>query len=108
MGANDLIFSLRESGFSISAENSRLQIAPARELTNELKQTIRQSKVEILCALHQEEELKRLVRLISDYHQFSQEDYEEAMTNALADPINALICFTSLARQAGLLDKEIN
>jgi len=104
MGANDLIFSLRESGFSISAENSRLQIAPAKELTEELKQTIKQSKTEILCALHQEAELRRLVRLVSDHHHFSRKDYEEAMTNALADPVNALTCFTSLARQAGLLE----
>ena len=108
MGANDLIFNLRESGFSISANNSKLQIAPAKELTDELKQTIKQGKPEILCALHQEGELKRLVRLVADFHCFSQEDYEEAMTNALADPINALTCFTSLARQAGLMDKEIN
>ncbi len=108
MGANELIFNLRESGFSINAENSRLQIAPARELTDELKQTIKQSKAEILCALHQEEELKRLVRLVADFHGFSQEDHEEAMTNALADPINALTCFADLAHKAGLMDKEIN
>jgi len=103
MGANDLIFTLRESGFSVSTDNSRLQIAPAKNLTNELKQTIQQSKVEILCALHQEEELKRLVRLVSDHHGFSQEDYEEALTHALRDPISALTCFTSLAHKAGLL-----
>ena len=103
MGANELIFSLRESGFSISAENSRLQIAPAKELTDELKQTIKQSKTEILCALHQEAELRRLVRLVSDYHNFTEKSYEEALENALADPVNALTCFTSLARQADLL-----
>jgi len=108
MGANDLIFSLRENGFSISADNSKLQIAPARELTDELKQTIKQSKAEILCALHQEAELRRLVRLVSDHHGFSLGDYEEAMTNALADPVNALTCFADLAHKAGLMDKEIN
>ena len=72
MGANELIFNLRENGFSISADNSRLQIAPAKELTDELKQTIKQSKPEILCALHQEAELRRLVRLVSDYHNFTE------------------------------------
>ena len=76
MGANDLIIDLRESGFSINAENSRLQITPAKKLTRELKQIIRQSKVEILCYLHQEEELRRLVRLVSDHHGFSREDYD--------------------------------
>ncbi len=103
MGANDLIFSLRESGFSIRAENSRLQVAPAKELTDELKQTIKQSKPEILCALHQEKELRRLVRLVSDYHNFTEDSYEEALENALADPVNALTCFTALARLADLL-----
>ena len=103
MGANDLIFTLRESGFSVSTDNSRLQIAPAKNLTNKLKQTIQQSKVEILCALHQEEELKRLVRLVSNHHGFSQEDYEEALEVALRDPVNALTCFTSLAHKAELI-----
>jgi hypothetical protein len=59
--------------------------------------------VETGCSLHQEEELRRLVRLVSDHHGFSQEDYEEALTHALRDPINALTCFTSLARQAELI-----
>ena len=54
MGANDLIYHLRESGFSIGLENSRLQIAPAEKLTDELKQTIRQSKAEILTELQRE------------------------------------------------------
>ena len=56
-----------------------------------------------LCNLHQEEELQRLIRLISDYHNFSQEDYEEALEVALSDPVEALTCFTSLARSAKLL-----
>jgi len=103
MGANDLIFTLRESGFSVSTDNSRLQIAPSKNLTNELKQTIQQSKVEILCALHQEEELIRLVRLVSDHHGFSQEENEEALTHALHDPISALTCYTSLAGKTALL-----
>ena len=97
MGANELIFNLRESGFSINAGNSRLQVSPAKKLTNELKQTIRQSKVEILCALHQEEELRRLVRLVSDFHGFSQEDYKEALAHCIERSGCALTCFTALA-----------
>ena len=58
---------------------------------------------ETLCSLHQEEELRRLVRLVSDYHGFSQEDYEEALKFALGDQVSALICFASLARQAELI-----
>ncbi len=59
--------------------------------------------VETRCSLHQEEELRRLVRLVSDHHGFSQEEHEEALTHALSDPVNALTCFASLARQAGLI-----
>ena len=59
--------------------------------------------IETRCSLHQEEELRRLVRLVSNHHGFSQEDYEEALTHALADPVNALICFTSLARKVDLI-----
>ncbi len=103
MGATDLIFKLRSDGYSISADGGYLDIFPADDLSSDLVQQLKQGKPEILCALHQEEELKRLVRLISDRHHFSQEDYEEAMTNALADPINALTSFSALARQADLL-----
>ena len=103
MEVTDLIYNLRENGFSINADYSKLQISPATGLTDELKQTIKQSKAEILCALHQENELIRLVRLVSDHNDFTEESYEEAMVYALADPVNALTCFTSLARQAKLL-----
>jgi len=69
--------------------------------THSTQQTI--IDIETRCSLHQEEELRRLVRLVSDHHGFSQEDYEEALTHALRDPVNALTCFTSLAHKAGLI-----
>jgi hypothetical protein len=103
MGANELLLHLRESGFSINAENSRLQIAPAESLTDELKQSIRESKTDILCVLHRENELRRLVLLVSEHHGFKQEDYDEAIRHALEDQVLALTCFTALARQAGLI-----
>jgi len=59
--------------------------------------------VETRCSLHQEEELRRLVRLVSDHHGFSQEEHEEALTHALSDPVDALTCFASLAHKAGLI-----
>ena len=59
--------------------------------------------VETRCSLHREAELKRLVRLVGDHHGFSQEDYEEALTHALRDPISALTCFTSLVHKADYL-----
>ena len=103
MGAPDLIFELRRKGYSIVADGSYLDISPADDLSIKFVQQLRQSKVEILCALHQEEELKRLVRLVSNHHGFSQEDYEEALKFALGDQVSALICFASLARQAELI-----
>lgn len=103
MGAPDLIFELRRKGYSIVADGSYLDISPADDLSVEFVQQLRQSKVEILCALHREEELTRLVRLVSDYHGFSQEDYEEALEVALGEPVDALICFASLAHKAELI-----
>ena len=103
MDAVNLLSNLRKDGFSIKTENSRLFIAPANNLTNEIKQNIKKSKAEILCALHRETELIRIISLVAEYNNFDKEDYKEAVEHALADPINALTCFSSLARRAGLL-----
>ena len=103
MGAIELVLHLRTSGFSINAENSRLQIAPAESLTDELKKSIQDSKAEILCVLHREDELRRLVHLVGEHHGFKQEDYDEAIQHALEDQVLALTCFAALARQAGLI-----
>ena len=103
MGAIELVLHLRTSGFSINAENSRLQIAPAESLTDELKQSIQDSKTEILCVLHREDELRRLVHLVGEHHGFKKEDYDEAIQHALKDQVLALTCFTALARQSGLI-----
>ena len=65
MGAPDLIFELRRKGYSIVADGNYLDISPADDLSVEFVQQLRQSKVEILCALHREKELKRLVLPIS-------------------------------------------
>lgn len=103
MDAHDLILELRSKGYSIIADGSYLDISPAENLPAELVQQLRHGKAEILCILHREEELKLLVRLVADHNDFSQEDYEEALSLALADPVNALTCFAALAHEAGLL-----
>ena len=103
MGAPDLIFELRRKGYSIVADGGYLDISPADDLSPELVQQLKHSKSEILCALHREEELKRLVLLVSTHHGFSQEDYKEALEVALGDPINALTCFAALAHKAELI-----
>jgi hypothetical protein len=99
MGAIELVLHLRTSGFSISAENFKLQISPAQKLTAELKQSISKCKTDILCSIRQEDELKRLVLLVSKRCGFSKEDYEEALHHALNNPVNAIACFMELERQ---------
>ena len=103
MGSQELILSLRNSGFTFTTRNAHLLIAPAQSLTDSIKQSIRENKTEILCVLHREDELKRLVLLVCEHHGFKQEDYDEAIEHALEDQVLALTCFTALARQAGLI-----
>ncbi len=103
MNATELITKLRSNGRSITVDGTFIDISPADGISLELIEQLKKSKPEILCALHQEEELTRLVRLVSDHHSFSQEEHEEALTHALSDPISALTCFASLARQAELI-----
>ena len=98
MGAPDLIFQLRNSGYSIRVDGSYLDISPA-ELPPELVQQLKHNKTEILCVLHREDELKRLVLLVSKRCGFSEEDYEEALHHALNNPVNAIVCFMELERQ---------
>jgi hypothetical protein len=104
MLSQELLMSLRNSGFTFTAQNAHLLIAPAQSLTNSIKQAIRENKTEILCILHREDELKRLILLVCEYHNFSQEHYTDALKCAKDDQVNALICFTTLARKAGLIN----
>jgi hypothetical protein len=103
MSAQELISKLRTDGYSLTISGTFLDIMPADNLSDEFVLKLKQSKPEILAALHQEQELIRLVHLIADYHEFSAEDRSEALEVALGDQQQALICFTSLARQAGLI-----
>ena len=103
MGSQELILSLRNSGFTFTTRNAHLLIAPAQSLTDSIKQSIRENKTEILCVLHREDELRRLVLLVCEHYKFSQEDYTEALEHALGDQVNSLVCFATLARQSGLI-----
>jgi len=60
MGATDLISKLRNDGYSIKADGGYLDIFPAEDLSPEFVKQLKLGKPEILCALRQEEELKRL------------------------------------------------
>ncbi len=48
-------------------------------------------------------ELRRLVRLCGEFYGFTEAEHAEALATALADFDSAMICFTSLARQAELI-----
>lgn len=45
-------------------------------------------------------ELTNLVRFIADFHSFTEEEHTEALTIALADFDNALVCFRALKQDA--------
>jgi|APGre2960657468_1045069.scaffolds.fasta_scaffold150492_2 hypothetical protein len=101
MGAPDIILQLRNSGYSIRVDDGFLDISPA-EVPAALVREVTCNKADILCVLHREDELKRLILLVCEHHKFSQEDYTEALEHALGDQVNAVVCLTTLARQEGL------
>jgi len=103
MDTLELINQIRNDGCSIVVNGSYLDISPAKNLKPELVNQIRHDKVEILCALHREEELTRLVNLVSNYYGFAKERHAEVLLVALSDQANAITSFTALAHRAGLL-----
>lgn len=108
MDALDLIFRIRGRGYSVIADGSYIDITPtsdmlSEEIPAELLLQLEQNKPEILCALHRETELIRLVFLVSNHQGLSQAEYHEAMACALRDQPNSLIRFSSYAHTLGLL-----
>ena len=55
-------------------------------------------------------ELPRLVRLCGEHYGFTEAELSEALAAALADPVDALTCFRSIADQLGivLLSKDVH
>ena len=103
MDALELINQIRNDGCRIVVKDTFLDISPAEKLKPELLALLRHEKVEVLCALHQEEELKRMVYSVCVHHGFTQARYEEVLMAALSDQVNAITCFAALADKAGLL-----
>ncbi len=108
MNALDLIFKIRSRGYSVIVDGSCLDITPISDLPMddipaELLHQLEQNKPEILCALHREAELIRLVFLVSNHRGLSQQEYQEAFANALRDQPNSLIQFAIYAHTLGLL-----
>ena len=103
MDTLELINQIRNDGCSIVVNGSYLDIFPAKNLKLALVDQIRHNKVEILCALHQEEELTRLVNVVCNYHDFAKERHMEVLMAALSDQANAISSFAASAHKAGLL-----
>ena len=108
MNALDLIFKIRSRGYAVIVDGSCLDITPISDLPlddipAELLHQLEQNKPEILCALHREAELLRLVFLVSNHRGFSQQEYQETIVSALLDQPNSLIRFAAYAHALGLL-----
>ena len=66
MGAPDLVFELRSSGYSIVADGSYLDISPADDLSPELVKQLKQRKAEILTELQRESRQKKVLAMLSE------------------------------------------
>lgn len=108
MDALELIFKIRLRGYSVIADGTYLDISPTSDLPSdvipeELMHQLEQHKPEILCALHRETELVRLVFLVCNHRGLSRQECQETMASALTDQSNSLIQFATYANELGLL-----
>ncbi len=103
MNTLELIKQIRNDGCLIVVNGSYLDISPAKNLKPELEDQIRHDKVEILCALHREKELTRLVNLAGNYYGFTKKRHTEVLMAALSNQANAITHFAALAHRVGLL-----
>lgn len=108
MGANDLILQLRSEGFSVSAANSRLRIAPAEKLTDELKQTILQSKNEILSQLQREAKEEARRQKVLEMLAGNPETQRAIIADQNSDPVHVIITIgiRSVATFELMIDKS--
>lgn len=65
MGAPDLLFMLRSSGYSIKADNGFIDISPANDLPPELITEIKQHKPEILAELARETRRQKVIAMLA-------------------------------------------
>ena len=66
MGAVDIIFKLRNDGYSISADGGYLDISPADDLSPELVLQLKQRKAEILTELQRETREKKVLAMLEE------------------------------------------
>jgi len=109
MDALTLIFKIRCKGYSVIANGTFLDIFPTSEhpsgaIPSELINQIEKNKPEIMCTLHRETELVRLIFLVCTHHNYSEEEYQKTMSHALEDQPNSLVRFAGYAHKLGLLE----
>ena len=109
MDALSLIFKIRCKGYSVIANGTFLDIFPTSEQSSdaipaELIHQLENNNPEILCALHRETELVRLVFLVCTHHNYSEEEYQKTMSHALEDQPNSLVRFAGYAHKLSLLE----
>lgn len=64
MGAPDLIFELRRKGFSVRADGNYLDISPAKNISPELVQQLKESKQELLAELQREQRQRKVIAML--------------------------------------------
>lgn len=108
----DPLSELRTAGLTVTLDAGRLIVTPASALIDAHRQILRDRRTSIVAALQAEaDELAHLVRLCGDAYGFTEEEYAEALTTALRDPVAALECFRSIRAglvREGLIQKGAN
>ena len=89
MGAPDLIFELRRKGYSVRADGNYLDISPAKNISRELVQQLKQSKPELLAELQRETRQAKV---------FAKLDADSTLSRAYcvdasADPDQVIVTF---------------
>lgn len=91
MGAPDLIFELRERGYSIKADGRYLDISPANDLPPEIVKQLKQHKPEILAALklerQQEDRRQKVLAMLVERPELTRAIH----TDTEADPVNVIL-----------------
>lgn len=117
MSAAQVLHRLQQSGLTVTADGERLIVTPADRLTDKTRQLIRDNKPKIVAALKSSsraiteaqsmvDELTCLVRVCGERYDFTETEHAEALAIALADPVDALTCFRSMAAKAPPIKNE--
>lgn len=89
---------LRASGLTVTLDAGQLLVRPAKCLTDDVRSMIRAHRRNIISLLEAErEELACRVRQCGEVYGFSEQEHEEALARAFADPECALLCFRAIA-----------